>query len=130
MKKLDSIMCIDDDEATNFFHKVLFEGLKVTDNHQIFDNPEKALTKLIASEDIPDLILLDINMPKMNGWEFLDEYLKNELDKKLNNTKIVMLTTSSSPSDKSKADQYECVNGFETKILNAEKLNSLIEKHF
>ena len=70
----------------------------------------------------PDAIFLDINMPKINGWEFLDAY------KKINITKspiVIMLTTSISPEDQQKAAMNPLVSSFKSKPLNESHLKEL-----
>jgi CheY-like chemotaxis protein len=77
----------------------------------------------------PDLIFLDLNMPKMNGWEFLDQYKNLSLPQKAK-VLIVILTTSASPDHLKRAKEIQEVTGFETKPLSKEILTELLEKHF
>jgi CheY-like chemotaxis protein len=81
----------------------------------------KALEELQNSADIPDFILLDINMPGMNGWEFLVSLLHSELPP---NTlpEIYMLSSSLDPEDQAKARNSILVKGFISKPLEVEKL--------
>ncbi len=130
---LDCIMCIDDDEATNFYNKSIIMKIDVIKNHLIYEDAEKAIEYLshpVDSIKVPDLILLDINMPRVNGWDFLDRYIINGFDKKFDQTKIIVLTTSSNPSDILRADSYFCVTGLENKILNATKIKNILTNHF
>jgi len=68
---IDTIMMIDDDEATNFLHEIIINDAECSNNLVIVDDAQKALEML--KEDVqPNLLFLDINMPRMNGWEFLN----------------------------------------------------------
>lgn len=130
---LNCIMCIDDDEATNIYHKAIINRMDIINHHLVYDDAEEALDYLSQPIDtliLPDLILLDINMPRVNGWDFLDQYLSKGLDKKFEKTKIIVLTTSSNPIDQSKANSYLCVSGLENKILNEIKVRSILSEYF
>jgi len=129
-KKLNCILLIDDDEAVNFIHSKLIKKSGCAKVVAIARNGLEALefltTKVDGKYPQPDLIFLDINMPVMNGWEFLDEY--QELDKEQKgNELIVMLTTSLNPDDKEKAKKLANINEFHPKPLNLEHLNKILE---
>src|SRR5436190_19995991 len=115
-QKLNTIMLIDDDEPTNFLSKMLIEEAHCAEHIQVADSGKMALEYLSKSSDCPDLIFLDINMPAMNGWEFLDKYRELEKHKK-GKIIIIMLTNSLNPDDKVKASQMPEIAGFENNIL-------------
>ncbi len=134
-RQLNCIMLIDDDELTNFINRMVLEKCGCTRHIQIAEGGWEALDYLIKSEEAndedlypsPDLIYLDINMPGMNGWEFLEEYKKINLR---NRTILVMLSTSLFPEDELKAEEIPEISGFENKPLTREKVEAAIEKYF
>ena len=133
--KLNCVLLVDDDEPTNFLNKMVLEDINCAEKIMVADSGENALDYLEKAEgpngdlSSPDLIFLDINMPAMNGWEFLERY--SGLDKQHKaNVVIVMLTTSLNPDDCAKANSLPDVSGFETKPLTSEKLQSILEKYF
>lgn len=136
-EKLNCLMVIDDDGPTNFINNIIIEEACCTNHLEIVDSGIKALRYLRKSYEVeqqqnslvqPDLIFLDINMPCMNGWEFLDEYKKinNNLFKK---PVIIMLTTSINPDDKQRAESIPEVAGFENKPLTEEMIQRIIKTH-
>jgi len=137
-QKLNCIMLIDDDEPTNFISNMLLEESNCTLHIQIEESGKKALEYLSKTTgccneqtglSYPELIFLDINMPAMNGWEFLERYkeLKTELHPK---TVIIMLTTSINPDDKLKAENISMVAAFENKPLTSKMIERVIKEHF
>ena len=125
MGKLNYIILIDDDEATNVYHSIIIEDSNVVEKHEIFDCPITALDFLIDQKNVPDLILLDVNMPKMTGWEFLEEYRKHKEILKF--PKVFMLTTSLATFDKTMAEANPIVSGYRQKPLTQKMLEEIVE---
>jgi CheY-like chemotaxis protein len=116
--KLDNILLIDDDMTVNFLHSHMIESEKIANSLSIAETGELAL-KIVAKET-PDLILLDLNMPKMDGWEFLKEYKKMIPASK--RSPIVILSSSANPDDKQRADSSAEISGFYNKPLTKKAL--------
>lgn len=129
-KKLDCILLIDDDPEDNFFHKIIIERSNVTNKVDVVLNGIEALDYLKKDNQVvPELIFLDINMPKMNGWEFLTHYKQFSPNQKAKIV-IMMLTTSANPDDVKRAKEIEEVTGFETKPLTPEMLEEIMKNYF
>ena len=128
--KLKCILLIDDDDDDNYFHKMVIDEMNITEHVEIAFNGLEALTFLKnENQPKPDLVFLDVNMPKMNGWEFLEAHklLSEEQKAKLI---VVMLTTSSNPEDKKRAERYGEVTDFNSKPLTKEMLTIILERYF
>jgi len=130
MNKIKLLVFVDDDYATNFYHKVIVRDSGMVDEFMFFSEPEKALAyfaelKNQENPTIPDAIFLDINMPKIDGWEFLAQYAKIEVVK---SPIIIMLSTSINPADEEKAINNPLVKGFKNKPLSEELLQELQEE--
>jgi CheY-like chemotaxis protein len=132
MQILDCILLVDDDEITNFVHETLIEKMEITQQILVALNGQEALD-LIKQGKVNDfgsnsLIILDINMPVMNGFEFLAAY--HQLDERLRQSLlIVMLTSSVNPKDVERIKQLG-VEDILHKPLNEDKLRAVVEKHF
>lgn len=127
---LDCILLVDDDEATNFLNTRVIKKVDPEVDIQVAYNGKEALEYLKGFAPgeacrVPNLIFLDINMPGMDGWEFLEEYKKlpDEQTKKI---RILMLTTSMNPDEEKRAINIPEVKGFINKPLTPEKLERII----
>ena len=125
MHKFKLLLFIDDDDATNFYHEHIIEQADVCEKYLMFQKAEEALEylkNLTKDDQMPDAIFLDINMPKVDGWMFLEEYEKLHLTKA---PVIIMLTTSLRPSDEERAKQNQLVYKFLNKPLSEDHLHKL-----
>ena len=118
---------IDDDQISNFLtERLLAEAGFATEIHS-FLSAEDAFNYVVQSLDtnIPDIIFLDLNMPRMNGWEFLDA-LTPYNDSFLGKCRIYILTSSLDTSDCARSEQYELVYGFIHKPLKPEDIQVIL----
>jgi CheY-like chemotaxis protein len=126
-------MLVDDNPHDNFFHEREIRKANYKNTLIIKNSAREALDYIHATkndpENKPDLIFLDINMPGMNGWEFLSEY--NLLDEAIKNkTVVIMLTTSSNPDDLTKAKACGHVFDYITKPLTKEIMEDIFSRFF
>ncbi|SRR5690554_1052708 len=131
--KLKNVLLIDDSESDNFYHARKIRNMGISDNIHICYGGQEALdylrSELEGVHPQPTLIFLDINMPGMNGWEFLEEYEKLEMSQQ-GEVVLTMLSNSIDERDKEKAENYKSVRGYYSKPLNKEYLTSMIQKYF
>jgi len=130
---LQCIMLVDDNADDNFYHERVINKFNHSTVVITKDSGLAALEHLSSKNETlnnkPDLIFLDINMPGMNGWEFLKEYSK--LDKKMQSKLIIiMLTTSDNPDDESRAKNLSFVSDYITKPLTKELMEEITRKYF
>ncbi len=131
-KKIAKALIIDDDEISNFITtSILEQSNHVQDVDVVMSADEgiEYLQKQIKEDlTIPTLILLDIKMPVKSGWDFLEDFKKLNSNK-LNNVKIVMLSSSVYPDDVHKAQTYSEVSGYLFKPITLEKVEEIMEKY-
>jgi CheY-like chemotaxis protein len=134
MPSLTSVLLVDDDPTTNFLNKLLLTRMDVAEQVLVAENGEQALRTLDqtctapASAACPCLILLDMNMPVLNGLAFLEAYVQMPLANR-QAIIIVMLTTSLHEYDLARAQQLP-IAGFLNKPLTREKVTALLQQHF
>jgi CheY-like chemotaxis protein len=133
-KMLNCILLIDDDEPTNFLNRRMLEEMQCAKNIQVIQKAQEALEYLknIAEKDdgsvpFPDLIFLDINMPAMDGWEFLVAF-KALITRQKMFIPLVMLTTSLNPEDEQKANESPEVIDFKSKPLTCEMVRDVLSR--
>src|SRR5438132_10455372 len=118
MKKLNCVLLIDDNPAENNYNKIIIEEMNIASAIEIAENGLDALY-FLSKEDkpFPELIILDLYIPKMNGWEFIEEFRKFP-DLKKANTVLIILSNTSNPNDAKKVKEIKEVTDFELKPLN------------
>ena len=120
----NKITCIiDDDKLSIRLMSMLISKNKFCEEIISFFNPQVALDRLKEncedSQKLPDVILLDLNMPILDGWQFLDEFILLPLKKEIS---IFIVTSSIDPSDIEMAKKYDMVKSYIIKPITAEKL--------
>lgn len=110
MTKYKKVFVVDDDRIYHFILKNLLNKNEIEVNPSFFENGFDALEILkqkITNNDLPDLILLDINMPIMDGWQFLEEFKKLKINHDFLQTPIYVVTSSNDSIDLQMAKSYE-----------------------
>ncbi len=132
-RKLKLILLIDDFEGANFLHSKVISESRCAEKIQTESNAEAALAFLqhetSGTFPQPELIFLDLNMPGMSGWDFLDEYKKLTREQRWG-TLIVILTTSRNPDDEARAKAKHPHTVFMNKPLLRTSLDELLREYF
>lgn len=129
MKKIDIACIVDDDPIFVYGAKRLLELADFCNGFLIFNNGHDALFKLKAliesGKELPDLILLDLNMPIMDGWQFLDNFTQIKIEKKII---IYIVSSSIDPKDLEKSKMYASVSNFVVKPISFDKIKELMQE--
>ncbi|MFN5324222.1 MAG: response regulator [Bacteroidota bacterium] len=124
------ILIIDDDEIFEFITRELIAEMYPDSEIKSFLSSSEGLNYIMSSiatgDNLPDILLLDIRMPEMDGFELLDELAKKHNASDLEPMKIFMLTSSLDAKDYRMSTENALVSGFISKPLEAEKLHSLM----
>jgi len=131
-KKFTTVMLIDDNEIDNLINQKMIEAAVITEHIFTHSGAKSAIEFLKNAEKIvkfsanilPEVIFLDIDMPLMDGFQFLDQFEKLSAETK-KYCKIVMLTSSINPQDLNKSKGYVYVRKFLNKPLSQESLKNL-----
>jgi CheY-like chemotaxis protein len=127
MKKIDIACIIDDDPIFIFGTKKIMQIANFCESFMIFHNGKQAYDKLkIIIENgsqLPDLILLDLNMPIWDGWQFLDEFVKIPNEKSIT---IYIITSSVDPADVIRAKSYDMVSNYIVKPITMVELKQIL----
>lgn len=122
-KKIEKIIIVDDDRMQNIITEKTLLNYNPKFKITKFTNPSCAIQQLLNKSIHPDLIFLDINMPIIDGWEFLNELKRNELK-----IPVIMLTSSIDPEDKTRAFSFNTVKLFLSKPITAHRVNQIFRR--
>ncbi len=130
MPNFKYLVFIDDDYPSNIFHEIILNKANVTDHYKFYLSALEALEDIRSLQQkdesqLPEIIFLDINMPRMNGWEFIEEF---ESIPFTNPPRIVVLSTSTYIKDKDKALGQDAVHTFISKPLEVHHFQTLQEE--
>ncbi len=130
--RVANLWIIDNDPMVSFYIKRLTELGALADIITIYDSPRGAIDYLLlhktSTAHLPDIILLDIYMPEMDGWEFIQEFqkIKDQLTKTI---EIHIITSSNHPKDISRAKTFPEVKAYLQKPVTLEALQEVVTKH-
>ena len=133
---LNSILCIEDDAITLMLYKMVLTKASFTNEIITTTNGEEALNYINklneANSDgtiknVPQLIFLDLNMPVMGGWEFLEIFSSSKYAE-YNHIKVIILSSTVDPDDLEKSKKYSMVIDFLSKPISRELLEYIKSK--
>jgi CheY-like chemotaxis protein len=127
---VEKIFCVDDDPITLMLCKKVIERASFANEIDTAQNGEEAIEYFEWLKDNPNtpyptLTLLDLNMPVMNGWEFLDIYSKRNYHEHFKNAKFIVLSSTIDPHDIEKISGYSMIIDFLSKPITKEMIENL-----
>jgi len=134
LDRLNTILLVDDDDASNFLHSIFINKLDLDVNINSALNGKEAIDFILGKGQeklaLPCMVMLDLRMPIMDGWQFMKAY-EDMVPKKLKDKiTIVLVTISDDKEDKERATTNKYIADFAQKPLSDETFKALIQKHF
>lgn len=127
---IKKLLCVDDDKITLTLIKLVVNKVAFAEEIITKMNGQEALDYYeeladdTSAEVYPELIFLDLNMPVMGGWDFLDEFAKTFYEK-FNQTRVVILSSSTDPEEKARAHKYPMIVDYLSKPLTINALKNI-----
>lgn len=132
MNRVKNVLLVDDNDADNYVHKRVIEESGCSARIVVKENGKLAIeyieNELDGSDESPWIVFLDLNMPVMDGWQFLDRFaaLPNPARSEI---RVVILSASGNPDDKNRADRMPEVSSFVPKPLTANELVAILKSN-
>lgn len=132
MNSIKKVVLIDDDKIFNLIHELKLKDTGLVDIVESFSDPEVAVeylrtTSEFSPDSFPEIILLDLNMPTMDGWQCLDRF--STFTGVFRRSRIMILSSSVAVSDRVRSRDYAMVSGFMSKPLDKEKIGSYFNEY-
>lgn len=130
MNKIDSSCIIDDDPIFVYGTKRIMKQVSFCETIHVYNNGQEAIDGLLKmtseGKELPSIIFLDLNMPIMNGWEFLEDFVKIPNHNRENVT-VFIISSSIDPRDLQRVKDYSVVNSYILKPVTPDDLKSVLE---
>lgn len=132
-RKRLSVLLVEDNPANVFLQRRIIRKMDCARSVTVAQTGKEAYDhireRIDHPDDLPDLIFLDINLPAMNGWEFMEQYNELDIPSELRPT-VLMLTYSEHSQDRRRADRMPGIDGFYNKPLTVPLLTEILDRHF
>lgn len=123
--KANSFLLIDDDDIFNMLHRKLISQLNPDAKISVFQSSKEALNYVQEHDDIPEIMLIDIRMPELNGFDLLQEFCKMSPER-FRHTKLFFVTSSMDEHDKEKGLSFPLINGYFVKPITINEIINII----
>jgi response regulator of citrate/malate metabolism len=123
--KINKIFLLDDDPIVNVINEQLFRKYNASKQYIVCRTSQEAIEYINKANPLPEIVIIDLNIPLINGFSFLDKFY----DKFLNNLSVYILTSSVNPEDLNKAMGYPFVKGYLKKPLTRDIVQKIIDEN-
>ncbi|WP_339723756.1 response regulator [Maribacter stanieri] len=134
LDRINTILLVDDDDASNFLHSIFINKLDMDVNINSALNGQEAIDFILGKGqeqlELPCMVMLDLRMPVMDGWQFMKAYEELVPKKLKSQITIVLVTISDNKEDKERAISNKYIADFAQKPLSDETFKALIQKHY